>query len=200
MAITKATSAGFASNKYNNVSADNYYMEPITKTLVGSGGVASVTFDNIPQGYRHLQIRGIGRASTGQSGTSPADMFMTLNGDNSASYVRHRLTGDGSTTATATLTGQTKIFWSSILARSTGTSNAFGSFIINILDYQNINKFKTLRLLGGADLNGAGVISMQSALWMNTAPITSMTFTFETDSNSTPIAQHSRIALYGIRG
>jgi len=59
MATTKLSDLGTRGNKYENLSADNNYMETIASTLVGSGGASTVTFSNIPQGYKHLQIRGI---------------------------------------------------------------------------------------------------------------------------------------------
>jgi hypothetical protein len=42
--------------------------------------------------------------------------------------------------------------------RNGATANAFGVGIIDILDYANTNKYKTIKSLDGCDLNGAGVI------------------------------------------
>ena len=47
-----------------SLALDNNYMEPIATTVVGSGGVNQITFNDIPQGYKHLQIRIIGRTTT----------------------------------------------------------------------------------------------------------------------------------------
>lgn len=196
MAITKATNAGFASNKYNNISADNYYMEPIAKTLVGVGGTATITFDNIPQGYKHLQIRAIARDNRADAGSS--SLRMTFNSDTGSNYyTSHRLTGGGtSAVAGAGATGAHILFAES--ASGNSTSNCFSAIILDILDYNNTNKYKTTRTLLGIDLNDAnGSVGIRSGLWMNTAPITSITITHNNASN---IVQHSRFALYGIRG
>jgi hypothetical protein len=68
--------------------------------------------------------------------------------------------------------------------------------VIDILDYANVNKYTTIRVLGGADLNGSGAINLVSGLWMNTAAVTS--FLISADSGN--LAQYSSFALYGIKG
>ena len=40
-----------------SLALENNFMEPIASTLVGAGGVSTVTFNDIPQTYKHLQIR-----------------------------------------------------------------------------------------------------------------------------------------------
>jgi hypothetical protein len=183
MAITKATNAGFASNKYNNVSADNYYMEPIAKTLVGVGGTATITFDNIPQGYKHLQIRAALLTTAG-------GVNIRYNSDTGSNYTYHQLYGTGSSALANAGTSQTSGF--------IAYNNAAGSnptvAIVDILDYQNTNKYTTHRSLAGTDVNGSGgALTFFSGLWLNTAAVSSINIigTF---------AQHSRFALYGIRG
>jgi hypothetical protein len=174
--------------------------DSLATVTVPSGGAASITFAGVPSGYKHLQIRGIGRAATGQSATSLADMFMRINGDTGSNYARHRLLGDGSSALAGATSSQTQIPWTAVFPRSTAASNLFGSFVLDILDYGNVSKYKTFRFLGGADINGTGgTIGFQSGLWMSTSAITSMTFTFETDSNSNPSAQFSQLALYGVK-
>lgn len=174
--------------------------DSIATTTAPSGGSASITFSSIPSTYKHLQIRGIGRAASGQSATAAADVIMNINSDSSSNYARHRIIGDGSTASAGASTSATALNWSSVLPRTTSAANLFGSFVIDILDYQNTNKYKTTRFLGGCDLNGAGSITFQSGLWMSTSAISSITITFETDSNPKPVAQYSQIALYGIKG
>jgi hypothetical protein len=167
---------------------------------VPSGGTASVSFVGIPSGYKHLQVRGIGRAATGQSATSLADLFMIINGDTGSNYARHRLLGDGSSASAGATTSQSQIPWTAVFPRTTAASNLFGSFVLDILDYENVSKYKTLRFLGGADINGTGgTIGFQSGLWMSNSAITSMTFTFETDSNPNPSVEFSQLALYGVK-
>jgi hypothetical protein len=81
-----------------------------------------------------------------------------------------------------------------LAAAASSTSNTYGVFIIDILDYANTNKYKTVRTLGGYDANGSGVVSLRSNSWRNTSAITSVKFyTGGTTSDS-------RFALYGIKG
>ncbi len=39
-----------------SLALENNFMEPIASTLVGAGGVSTVTFNDIPQTYKHLQV------------------------------------------------------------------------------------------------------------------------------------------------
>lgn len=190
MATTKLSDSGTLGNKYENLSADNNYMETIASTLVGSGGASSVTLSNIPQGYKHLQIRGIVKTAT------VASLAFTFNSDTGSNYAIHHLTGTGAAadSGNATSLGTIRI------QRKEGvsaTANVFTGFVLDILDYNNTNKYKTTRSLAGDDKNGTGSISLESGLWMNTAAITSITFT---SASAYTINQYSRFSLYGIKG
>jgi hypothetical protein len=81
---------------------------------------------------------------------------------------------------------------------ATAASNVFGAVIIDILDYKDTNKYKTVRGNSGFDTNNAStgaVVRLNSGLWLNTSAITSI----KGIMNSGNIAQHSQFALYGIR-
>lgn len=184
MAVTRLTTNGLTGTKYDIASADNYYMEPIATTLLGSTAT-TITFSNIPQGYKHLQIRAIAKAS----GTN-FNPKMQFNGDTSSSYSWHYIYGDGSSTVSGA--GATQAFiYNSIIATN---ASIYNGFIIDILDYANTNKYKTTRELSGVDRNGGGEIALWSGSWQSTAPITSITF-----SNGT-FDTNSRFSLYGIKG
>ena len=53
MSITSAKSGATGIS----LALDNNFMEPIASTLVGSGGSSVITFNDIPQTYKHLQLR-----------------------------------------------------------------------------------------------------------------------------------------------
>jgi hypothetical protein len=170
---------------------DNNYMEPIASTLVGAGGVNTVIFNDIPQTYKHLQIRYTARDErTGGAYNSP--VWGYFNGDYSANYYRHNLLGTGSS-ASAEASANNFI---SIMSTADYTSGIFGAGIIDILDYTNPNKNKVSRSLSGMDGNGAGYVFLFSMLWMNTTPITSI----KLSSFVGNFQQHSRFSLYGIKG
>jgi hypothetical protein len=190
MATTKLSDSGTLGNKYENLSADNNYMETIASSLVGAGGVSSITFSNIPQGYKHLQIRVLSRSST--AGTQ-VFLYPQYNGDTGNNYTIHYLQGSGSSAAATAYTPTAGNFAMDTPAAS-ANANVFGGSVIDILDYTNTSKYKTMRSLTGYDNNGSGFIDFMSGLWLNTAPITSITISGGT------IAQYSRFSLYGIKG
>jgi hypothetical protein len=189
MAITKATNSGLVGIKYNNVSADNYYMEPIATTLVGAGGVANIEFTRIPLVYKHLQIRYIVKNSSDAYTTA-----MQFNSDTGANYFWHILNGNGSTPAANAYTSQSYIGLPRNAAPS--PSNTFYVGIADILDYTSVNKNKTIRGLGGGDNNGSGHVDFTSGAWGNSSAISSIKL-YATTGN---LAQNSRFSLYGIRG
>jgi hypothetical protein len=78
----------------------------------------------------------------------------------------------------------------------TTTSNIFVANIVDILDYTNTNKYKTLRSLSGGDYNGSGAIALTSSVWLNTAAITTITIS---TGGYGDLLQYSSFALYGIK-
>ena len=171
-------------------------MIPIATTTVGAGGSSTITFSSIPQNYEHLQIRGIARSTATTSTTGYSDSaFIRFNNDGSANYAAHHLDGNGSAYDVGADTSSTSaIIWDLGGAFTTQTANSFEVFVYDILDYSNTFKYKTLRVLGGADYNGYGRISIQSGLWQNTSAVNTITIT-----NSVNFAQYSHFALYCIK-
>jgi hypothetical protein len=160
---------------------------------VGSGGSSTISFSSIPSTYKHLQIRGILR--TNDTGTWN-NQGMQFNGDTGSNYAFHTLYGNGST-ASATATTSASSYNDFMRAASNSlTAGIFGASVVDILDYTNTSKYKTVRVLAGGDSNGAGMIGLTSGLWMNTNAITSITII---PSGGTAI-QYSSFALYGIKG
>ena len=177
-----------------SLALDNNYMEPIATTLVGSGGVNQVTFNDIPQTYKHLQLRLLARTNAPYTYSS---VYLNLNGDFSSSYAIHDLFGNGSSVGASGRT-DTAIY-TQLITGANAISNNFGVIVADILDYANTNKNKTVRALGGMDNNGtgtpAGEVHLRSGLWVSTLPISSIVIT--SDGN---FVQYSRFSLYGIKG
>jgi hypothetical protein len=165
--------------------------ESIQTVTVGSGGTADFTFTSIPSTYTHLQIRGIIRCT--QAGSSISTTTFRFNSDTGSNYAYHNLIGNGTAASAGAAATQTSIVLTNAPQLS-ATSNAFGFTIIDILDYTNTNKYKTIRALHGADLNGSGQIILSSGLWMNTSAITSITVNPTGDA-----VQYTSFALYGIK-
>jgi hypothetical protein len=172
-------------------------MEPIATTLLGSA-TATISFTNIPQNYKHLQIRAIARNTVASTGAE--SVIFQINSDTSSSYAYHALTtvnvlNSGNPFANAS-TSQTNMA-TGVSVESQELANTFGAMITDVLDYSNTNKYKTLRTLYGMNTNGGtDVLGLRSGLWMNTAPITSINIT----NSAGNFATNSRFSLYGIKG
>ncbi len=161
--------------------------ESIATVTVGSGGSASVSFTSIPADYTHLQIRGIQRTTGGVY-----DLRLQVNSDTGNNYATHRLGGFGTGTFAEGIAST-----SSIKLGLVGTvTSVFGGTVVDILDYKNTNKYKTIRSLNGYDENGGGYILLTSGLWQNTNAITSLTLSLSSSGN---FLEYSQFALYGIK-
>ena len=162
------------------------YESIATTTLTTA--TATVTFSSIPSTYQHLQIR----ALTSNASFPTTSAYLYLNSDTTAgNYRNHYLFGSGSS-AVAGTDGNAAVNGMMGNAMSTGPA----VWVIDLLDYQNTNKNKTIRLLNGYDANGSGYVWFGSNLWMNTAAVNTFTITAGAGS----FAQYSSFALYGIKG
>jgi hypothetical protein len=162
--------------------------ESISTVTVGSGGASTITFSSIPSTYQHLQIRGI---DCGQTGSSYGYTSIRLNSDSGSNYSRHLLWGTG---AAANAYGDSSQNLMQIIS-SSHSSTYFAGVVVDLLDYANTNKYKTVRSLAGVDQNGAGAIVLGSSVWQNTSAITSITLL-----PNTLFQQYTQYALYGIKG
>lgn len=165
--------------------------ESIATVTVGSGGAANVEFTSIPSTYTHLQIRGIARST---NSVTSVNISLQCNGVTSSSYAWHWLYGDGSSATASSGSSDT----ASYVARAAGASasaSIFGAAVIDILDYANTNKTKTIRGLSGHDNNGSGYAWFASGLFNSTNAISSLTLKAQ-DGN---LAQYSHFALYGCK-
>jgi hypothetical protein len=169
--------------------------ESIATLTPTSGG--SVTFSSIPSTYTHLQIRYI--AQTDRA-TYPISVHTTrLNGDSGSNYTIHYLTGDGASAGSSQSTTSAQVYTGYVA--SNAATNVFGVGVIDILDYTNTNKYKTVLTLNGYDTNGnangQGNAGVWSGTWMNSSAITSITMSFIFGSN---YQSGTKFALYGIKG
>ena len=195
MAVSKfSTNSLKTPLKYSSFLAGNAAVvgtsyESIATTTVGGGGVTEITFSSIPSTYAHLQIRAILRQANGESGQ------MQFNGDTATNYATHSLSGDGATATGAISTTRTTIPIERLGGLAT-VANTFTGCIIDILDYKNTTKYKTVRMLSGHDENGSGYVNLESGLWQSTSAITSIRFF----TGGNVYGQYTQYALYGIKG
>ena len=176
-----------SSNQSQYIATGSYYS--IATTTVGSGGASSVTFTDggAWTGYKHLQIRITARSN--YAGTSD---YMTLTAPSAGTWY-HLLYGDGST---AGAVGSNYVKLITLMPGATSTASVFGTAIVDILDFANTNKTKTMRSLNGYDANGSGRVGLYSANIDTTSAISTITFASD---NGAGFAQYSSFALYGIK-
>lgn len=164
-------------------------------TAVGTGSSDSITFSSIPAGYTHLQIRGI--ASVNYSSVDFGTIGIRFNGDTSTNYSRHYIRGFYSGATAYSQAGglaSTTYNEAGMAYLTTGTSY-IGANIIDILDYADTNKYKTVRGLSGTYWSTSGAVQLGSGVWRNTSAVTSVTV-YGSNGN---FGTNSTFALYGIK-
>ena len=165
-----------------------------TVTLATSA--ASITFSDIPQGYKHLQLRMLIRTNFNWPSSVP--VFVNFNGETgNVNLSKHIIYGNGSSIG-AYGSGNDRGFGGT--ARLGTLANVYSAVIVDILDYSSTEKFTTMRGITGEDENGAttGVVQIDSNCWRSTAAVSSILITpFGSGAN---FVQHNTAALYGIRG
>lgn len=160
-------------------------MIPISTVTVGSGGAATIAFNNIPQTYTDLLIKISGRTDR----TVDVDSInITFNGS-SSSMTWRTLMGDGSSATS----GTAQRVW---VNSTTYTSNTFGNAEIYIPNYTSANnKSTSIDVVTENNATGA-YVELLTQLWSNTSPISSIGLSPQFGTNW---LQYSSATLYGIR-
>lgn len=165
-------------------------------SATSSGSTGTFTFSDLPTSFTHLQLRLFGRSVENQS--TPYDAVITLNQANPTTFAYHRVSGDGSSATSTSLTSDNVIRSPLCIPNAAHTSNVFGVVIFDFLDFANTNKNKTVRITSGYSNNttstpAAGWVNFASSAWFSTTAINHMQlFTFGN------WASGSRADLYGI--
>jgi hypothetical protein len=172
----------------------------LLETSLISSNTPSVTFSNLGNysSYKHLHIRLVGR-------TNRADfqdrIAIRYNGRTGTTYVSHVLQSDGTNVTSAVATATQFIYTTGSngfnLFAASETANWFGAALIDILDFSNSSKTKTLRMLSGAP-NGTQIKSaiISSGFEATAEAITSITLLPQFGD----WVSGTRISLYGIKG
>lgn len=163
-------------------------------TATGTGSSGTITLNSIPAGYQHLQLRWKARTTESQT---EGYFIGRFNNDSGTNYMGiHYLFGDGSSRyAGAGSTGQTAM----VLERPSGadaTSGVMGVGIMDLLDYANTSKYKTVRTFCGIDNNGNGTVWLYSNLYNSTSAISRIDLITASGSWTSD----TQFALYGIKG
>ena len=178
----------YASQISGHLWAPNGAYDALATVTVPSGGAASITFAGIPTGYKHLQLR-----MTLKGTVASSALLVQFSGDTTSSYNNHYLEGNGaSVVAGYDATGAIIVYGT---MAPTAATSVFTGGVMDILDYTDTNKFKTIRTLSGYDANGSGIIDFDSGLWRKTTAVSSILL-YPTSGN---FAQYSQFALYGVK-
>lgn len=171
------------------VTSTNSY-ESIATVTVGAGGASSISFSSIPSTYQHLQLRGITKNTSTSNFAA-----MRFNSDTGSNYAAHYMDGDGATVSNGAATNYDRSYFG--YTSTTSQTNIFGVSIIDILDYKDTNKFKTVRVFTGVEVNASGgYVEFSSSLWRSSSAITNINIFFSSNN----FAEYSQVALYGIKG
>ena len=151
-------------------------------TLTGSA--ATVTFANIPStGFRDLRlvVSGI------ESAAGSTDARLRANGDSGTNYYRVYMFGTGSSAVSGTDSATAYQPWYS--------ADTIGHAVIDIFDYAQTDKHKTLITRSNNANASSNGVSAQAQRWANTAAITSLTWSL---TSTYTFNAGSTFALYGV--
>jgi len=171
-------------------------------TQIATSSTGSFTFSNIPQTFKHLQLRVVAKTTDTQSGDF---VSMRFNGDATNTYGLHgQFTATGSSNVTSFYNGA---YAQMILERITTSGsmfssqpNTFGALIVDITDYTNTNKRKVVKHMGGFSADSVyGDVRVQSNFWNDTSAITSI-LVAPSNIGGWNFTTGTKFALYGIKG
>ncbi len=175
------------------------YYQIATVTL--SSAASSVEFTSIPNTYKHLQVRWTARGSY-NSANNIINLHGQFNGDSGGNYNWHYIQTDGGTLSAGSATGAMVSNLISYLPAKLYAAGMMGAGVVDILDYTNTNKYKTIRSIGGCDTNNTGSekgqLAFTSGTWRSFNAITSIKFACASDLTS-GLEPYTEFALYGIK-
>ena len=168
--------------------------ESINSIVISNTTTRTVTFGSIPQTYKHLQLRIVGRSRRAVELESGAIWY---NGDeNQNNYYCHFVQTNNGSTVAASYTPQDYI--TMLLTGSTAAANQFSATICDIFDYTSSN-YKVHKSFSSVDLNGGSTyLRYSTELWLNTSAITSVSLNDGGGGANWEVG--SVIALYGLKG
>lgn len=168
--------------------------ELIQSTVLASTA-NTITFSSIPATYKHLQLRIVSKTT---DASATGYMLIRLNNDSGANYSYHYLYGYGSGVASSGSSGSS--FGGLLFMNGNDVgSSAFSPNIIDIHDYADTNRYKTLRNLGGRanGSTGSSQVHLLSGNWRSTSAVNRIDFSF---GDGTNLSVGTRFSLYGIKG
>jgi len=167
-------------------------------TAVSTGSETNMTFNNITSNYKNLFLVTSLRPASNSDGAS---VTMRFNNDTASNYTWTNLAayriGTSSSRDSSIATSQSYIYYE-VAPTETSTTNAFGSCIIDIVNYTG-NTFKhAIAYSGYMPSNPGSRYSYQqirAGNWRNTNPITRI----DLNSFGSTFISGSKASLYGVK-
>ena len=168
------------------------FLQPIYTQTVGSGGVASITFNSIPQTFTDLKV--VVSCRVDVSGTR-MNVNLRFNGSSSSIYSNTVVSGGGSSASSGrNYTGNTQIYLNEVNG-NTSTANTFSNFEIYVPNYANTSTYKSFTADSVYENNITEAYQVLCAgLFLSTNAISSITL-FPGAYN---FMQYSTFSLYGV--
>jgi len=160
----------------------NTYIALSTITL--GTATSSVTFGSIPQTYRDLVL------VSNASGSATLEGRVRLNADSGSNYHSVRMSGNGSSSTSASLGSQTS---GSISTIATATTGGALQIELQVMDYSATDKHKTMLARSDQSAVATEAVALR---WANTAAVTTVQILTSTGN----FAIGATFSLYGIAG
>jgi hypothetical protein len=189
--LTTQTSKGFGFGKF---SPSNEAYEWIATATSTNNSNSTISIDNIPSTYQHLQLRW----SAGIYNNADFLIKFQFNTDTSTTntnYSRHGMWNNAGTGSVQS-DGEGDTHHAGWIYSSNAGSDWFAPAVIDILDYTNTNKYKVIRFYGGNDNNSGADCAVGGGMWRSTSAINSITLRTRAGNHRT----NSEFSLYGIKG
>ena len=154
----------------------------LATTTLGANA-SSVTFSSIPATYRDLRLV----VSGAESAAGSTDARLRANGDAGLNYTRVYIFGDGASAVSGTNTMTEFQAWYA--------ADTVGNAIIDIMDYAQTDKHKTLLTRSNNASATSNGTSAQAQRWASTAAITSLTWSL---TSTYTFNAGTTISLFGI--
>lgn len=186
--LTTQSARSFGLNKFlSTVDSDFESIE--TKYITSA--TSSITFTNIPNTYKHLQIRGMYFTSA----QYPDGLRVRINNDSATNkYNTQYMYNTGSGQSSATVDNSSGYH---LAAGNRGDTTYPAVFLYDLNDYTSTSKFKSGHIMQGLAINDADRISFIAATtYESTSAISSIEIFVSTGN----INANSHFALYGVNG
>lgn len=192
-----STLAGASARGYGGLlsmaTAGDYFY--IGLHTVSGSSTSSVTI-NVPNTYRHLEMRVMGRNS--RPNTNGPNWCNPNNDTTAANYITQYLYSYGTSNLTGAAYSTSEGGLSLNSAGNNSGSNIYGAATAVIFDYNDTDKWKTFVQTGALSNNNSGdeVSGPTAGMWKSTAAITSLVFY----PFVSPFIEGTTIAVYGLKG